>query len=155
MKPAFTVDEKWCLYVNIMPSPPWVDKDEQHEPQPKAVLHPLKVMINAWCDFKGVMHALYRPGVVPRDYQLLLTLSNALQEKACDDEDDLDCWLSNFFEPMPVQFPTMKTLLVLLAFCGLAATAWADCPRKDSITKRDIEDSHFSKVSRITTNMAL
>ncbi|EYC12993.1 hypothetical protein Y032_0045g1204 [Ancylostoma ceylanicum] len=46
--------------------------------------------------------ALYRPGLVPRDYQLLSTLSNALQEKACNDEDDLDCWLSNFFEPMPV-----------------------------------------------------
>ena len=49
-----------------------------------------------------VISTLYRPGLVPRDYQLLLTLSNALQEKACDDEDDLDCWLSNFFEPMPV-----------------------------------------------------
>ncbi|EYB91533.1 hypothetical protein Y032_0205g1951 [Ancylostoma ceylanicum] len=36
MKPVFTVDEKWCLYVNIMRSPPWFGKDEQHEPQPKA-----------------------------------------------------------------------------------------------------------------------
>ncbi|EYB92645.1 hypothetical protein Y032_0191g1295 [Ancylostoma ceylanicum] len=48
--------------------------------------------------------ALYRPDLVPRDYQLLLTLSNALQGKACDDEDDLDGWLSNFFESLPVQF---------------------------------------------------
>ncbi|EYC04048.1 hypothetical protein Y032_0090g2385 [Ancylostoma ceylanicum] len=46
--------------------------------------------------------ALYRHDPVPRDYQLLETLSNALQGKACDDEDDLDRWLSNFFELMPV-----------------------------------------------------
>ncbi|EYB90001.1 hypothetical protein Y032_0224g2701 [Ancylostoma ceylanicum] len=44
MESVFTVDEKWCLYVNIMHSPPWVDKDEQHEPQPKAGFHLLKVM---------------------------------------------------------------------------------------------------------------
>ncbi|EYC24098.1 hypothetical protein Y032_0014g2320 [Ancylostoma ceylanicum] len=35
MKPIFTADEKWCLYVNTIHSPPWVDKDEQHKPQPK------------------------------------------------------------------------------------------------------------------------
>ncbi|EYB93868.1 hypothetical protein Y032_0178g680 [Ancylostoma ceylanicum] len=53
-------------------------------------------------EWEVLTSALYRLGLVPRDYQLLLTLSNALQEKACDDEDDLNCWLSNFFEPMPV-----------------------------------------------------
>ncbi|EYB89962.1 hypothetical protein Y032_0225g2759 [Ancylostoma ceylanicum] len=90
MKPIFAADEKWCLYVNIKCSPPWFDKDEQHEPQSKAGLHPLEVMISTWT------------GLVLRDYQLLLTLSNALKEEACDDEDDSDCWLSNFFEPMPV-----------------------------------------------------
>ncbi|EYC04047.1 hypothetical protein Y032_0090g2384 [Ancylostoma ceylanicum] len=42
MKPVFTLDEKWCLYVNNIGSPPWFDKDEQHEPQPKAGLHPLE-----------------------------------------------------------------------------------------------------------------
>ncbi|EYC45062.1 hypothetical protein Y032_0440g1508 [Ancylostoma ceylanicum] len=35
MRTIFTVDEKWCLYTNIKHSPPWVDKDEQHKPQPK------------------------------------------------------------------------------------------------------------------------
>ncbi|EYB89454.1 hypothetical protein Y032_0232g3065 [Ancylostoma ceylanicum] len=44
----------------------------------------------------------YRPDLAPRDYELPLTLSNALQGKACDDEDDLDHWSSNFFESMPV-----------------------------------------------------
>ncbi|EYC12362.1 hypothetical protein Y032_0047g1441 [Ancylostoma ceylanicum] len=48
--------------------------------------------------------ALYRPDLVPRDYQLLLTLPNALQGKACVDEDDFDRWLGNSFESMPVQF---------------------------------------------------
>ncbi|EYC29695.1 hypothetical protein Y032_0006g3130 [Ancylostoma ceylanicum] len=46
MKPVFTVDERWCLFVNNMRSPPWFDKDAQHEPQPKAGLHPLEVMVS-------------------------------------------------------------------------------------------------------------
>ncbi|EYC24862.1 hypothetical protein Y032_0013g2142 [Ancylostoma ceylanicum] len=53
-------------------------------------------------EWEVLTSALYRPGLLPRDCQLLLILYNALQEKACDDEDDLDCWLSNFFKPMPV-----------------------------------------------------
>ncbi|EYC18408.1 hypothetical protein Y032_0027g1503 [Ancylostoma ceylanicum] len=56
MIPIFTADEKWCLYVNIKCSPPRVDKDEQHEPQPKAGLHPLEVMISTWCYCKGIIH---------------------------------------------------------------------------------------------------
>ncbi|EYC03998.1 hypothetical protein Y032_0090g2355 [Ancylostoma ceylanicum] len=144
MKSIFTVDKKSCLYVNTKSSPPWVDKDEQHEPQSKAGHHPLMVMISVWCDCKGIIHCevlprytafkvdlycqrlyrmaakiagkgpnyvmiqflrdparppfirvarqklldfewevltspRYRPDLVPRDYQLLLTLSNALQ----------------------------------------------------------------------------
>ncbi|EYC14188.1 hypothetical protein Y032_0041g390 [Ancylostoma ceylanicum] len=47
---------------------------------------------------------LYRADIAPKNYQLLLTLSIALQGIACDDEDGLDRWLSNFFESMPVQF---------------------------------------------------
>ncbi|EYC10765.1 hypothetical protein Y032_0053g2285 [Ancylostoma ceylanicum] len=169
MESVFTVDEKWCLYVNIMHSPPWVDQDEQHEPQPMAGFHLLKVMVSSWGDCKAIIHcevlsrytaltadlhyqllermtakiagkggnhgtiqflhdparplfirvarqklpdfgwevvtsALYRPDLVPRDYQLLLADSNALQGKAGYDEDDLDLWLSNFFESLPVQF---------------------------------------------------
>ncbi|EYB87209.1 hypothetical protein Y032_0266g687 [Ancylostoma ceylanicum] len=118
MRSIFTMGKKWCLFVNIKRSPPWVDKDEQHEPQSKAGHHPLIVMISAWCDCKGIIHYQklhdsrwevltsppYRPDLVPRDYQLLLTLSNALQRKARDDEDDLDRWLSNFFESVPAQF---------------------------------------------------
>ncbi|EYC06820.1 hypothetical protein Y032_0073g721 [Ancylostoma ceylanicum] len=118
MKSIFTVDKKSCLYVNIKHSPPWVDKDEQHEPQSKAGHHPLMVMISAWCDCKGIIHCEklhdfgwevlasppYRPDPVPRDYQLLLALSNALQGRARDDDDDLDRWLSKFFESIPAQF---------------------------------------------------
>ncbi|EYC03686.1 hypothetical protein Y032_0092g2563 [Ancylostoma ceylanicum] len=57
----FTVDKKWCLYVNIKRSPPWVDKDEQHEPQSKAGHHRLTVMISAWCDCKGIIHCEVLP----------------------------------------------------------------------------------------------
>ncbi|EYC04402.1 hypothetical protein Y032_0088g2183 [Ancylostoma ceylanicum] len=70
MKLIFTIDEKWCLYVNIMRSPSWVDKDEQHEAQPKAGLHPLEVMISAWCDFKGIIHS----DVLPRYSALTVDL---------------------------------------------------------------------------------
>ncbi|EYB95816.1 hypothetical protein Y032_0155g3037 [Ancylostoma ceylanicum] len=179
MKSIFTVDKKSCLYVNIKHSPPWVDKDEQHEPQSKAGHHPLMVMISAWCDCKGIIHCEvlprynaitvdlycqgldrttakiagkgpnygtirflhdsarplttkvipqklhdfewevlasppYRPDLVPREYQLLLALSNALQGKARDDEDGSDRWLSNFFESIPAQFYAdgIQTLLI-------------------------------------------
>ncbi|EYB94401.1 hypothetical protein Y032_0172g370 [Ancylostoma ceylanicum] len=61
MKPILAVDEKWCLYVNIKRSPPCVDQDEQHEPQSKAGLLPLEVMVSAWCDYKGIIHCEEMP----------------------------------------------------------------------------------------------
>ncbi|EYB95599.1 hypothetical protein Y032_0158g3260 [Ancylostoma ceylanicum] len=70
MKSIFTVDKKSCLYVNIKHSPPWVDKDEQHEPQSKARHHPLMVMISAWCDCKGIIHC----EVLPRYIALTVDL---------------------------------------------------------------------------------
>ena len=70
MKSIFTVDVKSCLYVNIKHSAPWVDKDEQHEPQSKAGHHPLMVMISAWCDCKGIIHC----EVLPRYIALTVDL---------------------------------------------------------------------------------
>ncbi|EYB82843.1 hypothetical protein Y032_0349g3195 [Ancylostoma ceylanicum] len=61
MKSDSTVDGKWCLYVNIKCSPSWIDKDEQHEPQPKAGLHPLKVMISTWLDCNGIIYCEVLP----------------------------------------------------------------------------------------------
>ncbi|EYC09892.1 hypothetical protein Y032_0058g2877 [Ancylostoma ceylanicum] len=52
METIFTVNDKWCLHVNIKHSSPRVDKEEQHE-QPKASLHPLEDMISTWCDCEG------------------------------------------------------------------------------------------------------
>ncbi|EYC26554.1 hypothetical protein Y032_0010g1215 [Ancylostoma ceylanicum] len=52
----FTVDEEWCLCVNIKRTPPWADQDEQHEPQSTAGFHPLEVMISVWCDSEGIIH---------------------------------------------------------------------------------------------------
>ena len=51
-----TCDEKWCLHVNIKRKRHWVGKDEQPESQPKAGLHPLKVVVSVWWDCKGVIH---------------------------------------------------------------------------------------------------
>lgn len=51
-----TGDEKWCLYVNIKRRRSWVDKGEEPEPQPKAGLHPQKVMLCVWWDCKGIIH---------------------------------------------------------------------------------------------------
>ncbi|EYC35615.1 hypothetical protein Y032_1012g3392 [Ancylostoma ceylanicum] len=64
MKSVFTVDEKWRLHVSIKHSPPWVDKNEQNEPQPKASLHPLKVMISIWCDSRGIMQCWLLPSFI-------------------------------------------------------------------------------------------
>ncbi|EYC25259.1 hypothetical protein Y032_0012g1789 [Ancylostoma ceylanicum] len=64
MKPIFTADENWCLYVNTKCSPPRVGKDEQLEPQPKAGLHPLEVMISTWCDCEGIIHCQELPRYV-------------------------------------------------------------------------------------------
>ncbi|EYC17610.1 hypothetical protein Y032_0030g2170 [Ancylostoma ceylanicum] len=61
MKCIFTEDEKWCMYVNIKRSPPWVGKAEQHMLQPKAGLHPLKGMVSSWCDCKGIVHCKVLP----------------------------------------------------------------------------------------------
>ncbi|EYC40335.1 hypothetical protein Y032_0619g733 [Ancylostoma ceylanicum] len=65
------------------------------------------------------------PDLVPRDKQLLLTLCNALQGKACDDEDDLDYWLSNFFESTPEQFFAEGIETLLERSCWVVATASA------------------------------
>ncbi|EYC06493.1 hypothetical protein Y032_0075g924 [Ancylostoma ceylanicum] len=51
----------------------------------------------------------YRPNLAPEDLQLFLPPSNTFQGKECDDEGDLDRWLSNFFESVPVKFPPKES----------------------------------------------
>lgn len=50
-----TGDEKWCLYINIKRRRSWVDRGSTPELQPKAGLHPNKVMLCVWWDCKGVI----------------------------------------------------------------------------------------------------
>ena len=40
-----TGDEKWCMYVNVKRRRSWVSAKSTPEPQPKAGLHPRKVML--------------------------------------------------------------------------------------------------------------
>ncbi|EYC04508.1 hypothetical protein Y032_0087g2050 [Ancylostoma ceylanicum] len=66
-----------------------------HEPARTSII---RVTRQQLLDFGWEMltSPLYRSSLAPKDYQLLSTLSNALQEKACDDEDDLNRWSSKF-----------------------------------------------------------
>ena len=51
-----TCDEKWVLYVNSKSRKQWVDKDEIPQPVPKAGLHPKKIMISVWWNYRGLLH---------------------------------------------------------------------------------------------------
>ena len=51
-----TGDEKWCLYVNVKRRRSWVSADSTPKPQPKAGLHPRKVMLCIWWDCRGIIH---------------------------------------------------------------------------------------------------
>lgn len=49
-------------------------------------------------------HPAYSPDLAPTDYHLFASLSNALQNQAFVDDDDLDHWLRDFFSSKPEQF---------------------------------------------------
>lgn len=49
-------------------------------------------------------HPPYSPDIAPTDYHLFLSLSNAMQGKTFDDEDDMERWLAGFFESKPEKF---------------------------------------------------
>lgn len=51
-----TSDEKWVLYENTKRKYQWIDEDAEPEPEPKADLHPKKVMISVWWNVRGVVH---------------------------------------------------------------------------------------------------
>ncbi|VDP10872.1 unnamed protein product [Heligmosomoides polygyrus] len=44
------------------------------------------------------------PDTAPTEYHLFLPLSNAMQGKTFDDEDDMGRWLAGFFESKPEKF---------------------------------------------------
>lgn len=51
-----TGDEKWVLYVNVKRRHQWVDKDKAPQPLAKQGLHPRKIMLSLWWNFKGILH---------------------------------------------------------------------------------------------------
>lgn len=51
-----TGDEKWVLYVNIKRKRSWADVGHAPQAQPKASLHPQKVMLCVWWDSKGILY---------------------------------------------------------------------------------------------------
>ena len=70
-------DEKWILYNNVEQKRSWGKRNEPPPTTPKAGLHPKKMTLCIWCDWKGVLY-----------YELLLerliptsTAPNALDEK--------------------------------------------------------------------------
>lgn len=56
LESIITGDEKWVLYTNVIRRRSWVDKGEPAEKQPKAGLHPKKIMLCIWWDCKGIIH---------------------------------------------------------------------------------------------------
>ena len=61
LKQIVTGDEKWLLYNNVERKRSWGKWNEPPPTTPKAGLHPKKVMVCIWWDWKGVLY-----------YQLLL-----------------------------------------------------------------------------------
>lgn len=51
-----TGDEKWVLYLNLKRRPQWLNKGDTPQPTPKPDLHPKKVMLSIWWNFKGIIH---------------------------------------------------------------------------------------------------
>lgn len=51
-----TGDEKWCLYVNMKERADWVPPGGAAKPRVKQDLHPKKVMLCVWWDWKGPIH---------------------------------------------------------------------------------------------------
>ena len=49
-------------------------------------------------------HPPYSPDMAPSDFHLFLSLSNAICSKTFEDEDELNCWLAEFFTSKPTLF---------------------------------------------------
>ena len=56
LKQIVTGNEKWMLYNNVEWKRPWGKRNEPPPTTPKAGLHPKKVMLYIWCDWKGVLY---------------------------------------------------------------------------------------------------
>ena len=71
-------DEKWILYNNVERKRLWGKQKEPPVTTPKASLHPKKVMLCTWWDWKGVLY-----------YELLLENDTIHSNKYCSQLDQL------------------------------------------------------------------
>jgi histone-lysine N-methyltransferase SETMAR len=55
IKQIITGDEKWVLYVNHNRKRQWLRSGDKPEPEPKGELHPKKVLMSVFWDFKGIL----------------------------------------------------------------------------------------------------
>jgi histone-lysine N-methyltransferase SETMAR len=56
LKWVVTGDEKWVVYNNIRRKRSWCDPGESSQSVAKADLHPKKVMLSVWWDWRGVLY---------------------------------------------------------------------------------------------------
>ena len=78
LKRIITGNEKWVLYNTVKRKRSWGQKCDKPLPTPKAGLHPKKVMLCIWWDWKGVVY-----------YELLLQGKTINSEVYCRQLDNL------------------------------------------------------------------
>ena len=77
-KQTVTGNEKWILYHNVKWKRSWGRRNKPPSATPKAGLHPEKVMLYIWWDWKGVLY-----------YELLLENQTINSNKYCSQLDQL------------------------------------------------------------------
>ena len=78
LKQLITGDEKWIIYINIKRKRSWVKPNDSPIQQPKADLHPKKVLLSVWWDWKGIIY-----------YELLPNNETINADKYCHQLDEL------------------------------------------------------------------
>ena len=76
-------DEQWILYNNVGQKRSWGKQNEPPATKPKAGLHPKKVMLCIWWDWKGVLY-----------YELLPENQTIISSKYCSQLDQLKAALN-------------------------------------------------------------
>ena len=78
MKQVVSGDKKWIIYNNVERKRSWGKRNEPPLPTSKASLHPKKVMLCVWWDWKGILH-----------YEFLSNNETINSEKYCSQLDKL------------------------------------------------------------------